>query len=173
LCKLKLCRMFTAFELTNTRRNAFLIGFPYMVAVIGLPQRLQVVSGKSPSSAGLAAMPLLLSSAVGSALGAAAMVKKNLTFHALLASNAFQALGIGLLASVSLSGGARVPARFYGFEVLFGFGVGLNFVTLMIIGRLESKYEEQGMRTRTRSSFCNTLAIVFKKLSHFKPKQLQ
>lgn len=46
-------------------RTIFLTGFPYFIAIINLPQRFQIVNGKSPIQAGVRLLPLLCSMALG------------------------------------------------------------------------------------------------------------
>ena len=119
------------------------MGFPYILTIVNLPQRFQVVNNESPISAGLHCLPLLLSSAVGAGVGGAAMTKKNFSFWILLASNVSQVLGTGLLSSIPNS--ENVLARTYGFQVIMGVGIGLSIVSLMIIARVELRANDQGM----------------------------
>jgi hypothetical protein len=121
-----------------------------MVTIVGLPQRIQIVNGQTATAAGVASMPLLLSSAVGSAIGGAIMAKKNVTFYMLLISNICQAIGTGLLSSIGPS--KDTPPRMYGFEVIMGFGMGLSIISLMIMGRLEFQVADQGMTLITHGS---------------------
>ena len=119
------------------------MGFPYILTIVNLPQRFQVVNNQSPISAGLRCLPLLLSSAVGAGVGGAAMTKKNVSFWVLLASNVSQVLGTGLLSLIPISD--DVLARTYGFQVIMGIGIGLSIVSLMLIARVELSPNEQGM----------------------------
>jgi hypothetical protein len=45
--------------------GAFFLGFPFFVAVVNLPLRLQIVNGETPIGAGLRVMPFLSFNAVG------------------------------------------------------------------------------------------------------------
>lgn len=114
-----------------------------MITIISLPQRFQVVNNETPISAGLHCLPFLLSAAVGSGAAGAAMTKKNVSFWVLLASNAFQVLGTGLLSAIPSS--ESFLARTYGFEVIMGIGIGFSLVSLMLIARVELSPNEQGM----------------------------
>jgi hypothetical protein len=138
-----LLRGYAGFINYSSDRTAFLVGFPYILTIVNLPQRFQVVNNESPISAGLRCLPLLLSSAVGASVGGAMMTKKNFSFWVLLASNVSQVLGTGLLSSIPLSD--DVLARTYGFQVIMGIGIGLSVVSLMLIARVELSPNEQGM----------------------------
>jgi hypothetical protein len=119
------------------------VGFPYILTIVNLPQRFQVVNNETPISAGVHCLPLLLSSAVGAGAGGAMMIKKNFSFWALLASNVSQVVGTGLLSSIPISD--DILARTYGFQVIMGIGMGLSVASLMLIARVELRPNEQGM----------------------------
>ncbi|KAF4627477.1 hypothetical protein G7Y89_g10678 [Cudoniella acicularis] len=58
---------FFAFGL-DSLNTAFFIGFPFVAIVVNIPQRAQAVYGLSPTHAGLALLPLLLTSPFATAL---------------------------------------------------------------------------------------------------------
>ena len=128
--------------LIRSGRNAFTIGFPYIVVIIGLPQRFQVVNGDTPILAGIHSLLMLLASAVGAAAGGVAMSKKNVCFYLVLLADTLQAIGTGLLSSIPTS--AHVLPRTYGFVVVQGSGMGMSIAALMFIARVELKPHHQG-----------------------------
>lgn len=128
--------------LTWLGRCAFTSGFPFTVAIVNLPQRFQMVNGKSPVTAGIGVLPLLLLSAVGSGVSGAIVSKKNIAFYVLLASNVFEILGTGLLSSLPTS--QDVPVQIYPYMAILGIGFGSSVVSLMVVTRTEVDEEDQG-----------------------------
>lgn len=121
--------------------NALIIGFPYMVIIIGLPQRFQIVNGSTPIKAGLQMLPLMFTAGVASAAGGALLSKRNICWHVLAFSNSMHVIGTGLLSSIPLS--EHVLARTYGYQIIHGLGVGTSIVSLMFIARVELKPTHQ------------------------------
>ncbi len=130
-------------------RCAFTTGFPFTVTIINLPQRFEIVNGKSPVDAGIRVLPLLLLSAVGSGVSGAIVSKKNVAFYVLIASNVFEILGTGLLSSLPTS--QNVPVQIYPYMAVLGLGFGSSVVSLMVVTRTEVEEEDQGSST---SAFC-------------------
>jgi hypothetical protein len=128
--------------LTPKCSNTFLTGFPYITAVIMLPQRFQIVNGASSLMAGVYLLPLLGASAVGSYLGGAISSKKNLTSYTLIASSTLQLLGCGLLST--LGGTIDIVRRQYLFEGILGLGVGLALSTATILTSVQAKRGDLG-----------------------------
>lgn len=81
--------------------------------------------------AGLHILPLLGACAVGSFLGGALSSKRNNTSYTLLGAACLQLLGVGLMSTL-VEPDARVTAQ-YGFQVVFGLGVGLSFSAATIM----------------------------------------
>lgn len=74
--------MFHKFEtFADQARTIFLTGFPYFIAIINLPQRFQIVNGKSPIQAGVRLLPLLCSMALGKFKSRSCLDIVNLCFN--------------------------------------------------------------------------------------------
>nr|POE88313.1 efflux pump fus6 [Quercus suber] len=132
--------------------TTFLTGFSFILVLIYLPERFQVVQLKSPVRAGISMLPMLCCTAIGSALGGLASSKKNLTFWTLTIGNAFVLLGCGLFTTVQIS--FEIPAHEYAYEVFFGLGVGMTFSTATVMCVLEARHQDlavaQGLVNQAR-----------------------
>ncbi|KAK7420631.1 hypothetical protein QQX98_002625 [Neonectria punicea] len=106
-------------------------GFPYISLSIVIPERFQIVNREGVLMAGLHILPLLGACAVGSFLGGAISSKKNNTSITLFGASCLQLLGVGLMSMLS-GPDASVKAQ-YGFQVIFGLGVGLSFSAATIM----------------------------------------
>lgn len=126
-----------------TSSGTLLLGFTYYLAVVNIPQRLQIVSGSSPIIAGLQMLPFLVFSAIGSVIGGALSRKNKYTGQALVVAQAFALLGYGLMTTLGSS--RDVPAKLYGFEVLIGLGNGIGIVCLTRL--MESAVEPRWIGT--------------------------
>ena len=126
-----------------------LLGFTYYLAVVNIPQRLQIVSGSSPIIAGLQMLPFLVFSAVGSVIGGVASRRNNYTGQTLVVAQAFALLGYGLMTTLGSS--RDVPARLYGFEIFIGLGNGIGIVCLTRL--MESAVEPRWIGTYCSNNF--------------------
>ncbi|KAH6894148.1 major facilitator superfamily domain-containing protein [Thelonectria olida] len=108
-----------------------LTGFPYIALSIVIPERFQIVNQQGVLMAGLHILPLLGACAIGSFLGGALSSKKNNTSFTLFGAACLQLLGVGLM-SMLTEPDANVQAQ-YGFQVIFGLGVGLSFSAATIM----------------------------------------
>lgn len=106
-------------------------GFPYISLSIVIPERFQIVNREGVLMAGLHILPLLGACAIGSFLGGAISSKKNNTSITLFGASCLQLLGVGLMSMLS-GPDASVKAQ-YGFQVIFGLGVGLSFSAATIM----------------------------------------
>jgi hypothetical protein len=69
---------------------------------------------------------------IGSAVASTVAGKLKVpVLYIVLLSGVLQTLGFGLLASMPTS--AHIPARSYGFQVIAGFGCGMNISTLLLL----------------------------------------
>jgi hypothetical protein len=130
-----------------TSRSAFFAGFPFIITIINLPQRLQIVNLFTPVDAGIRMLPLLCLSAVGAAFTGAVCSKKNYSFYLLILSNILQMVGAGLM--TTLDTGGEIESKQYGYQAILGFGFGMGLTSLIIISRVEVREEDVGM-----SRFC-------------------
>ncbi|KAK3294143.1 major facilitator superfamily transporter [Chaetomium fimeti] len=113
--------------------NAFLTGFPFMAAIITIPQRFQVVNGTGAVDAGIRMLPLLLSSPIATILASLLLSKLRLPpLYVLLGGCGLQTLGVGLFSSLD-SFNLEVPSFQYGYQVIMGCGFGLNLSTVLMM----------------------------------------
>ena len=117
-----------------------LTGFPLFLAIVAIPERYQIVDKTSSLNAGLRLMPFLVASALGSTLNGVISVKRNLNFYGLLTASCLMILGSGLMSSVSDNSGQDV--KLYGYQVLFGFGLGATLSGTAIEAAINSNFED-------------------------------
>lgn len=161
-------------------------GFPYISLSIVIPERFQIVNREGVLMAGLHILPLLGACAIGSFLGGAISSKKNNTSITLFGASCLQLLGVGLMSMLS-GPDASVKAQ-YGFQVIFGLGVGLSFsaatiMTSILAAERSELASAQGAVSQTRVlggciglSICTVIfnAHVNQYLGdHLTPEQLQ
>jgi len=68
--------------------------------------------------------------------------RKNLTFYSLLGANCLLLLGSGLLSTVS--DGETIDRAIYGYQVIFGLGVGGTLSGTAITAAINSNFEHYG-----------------------------
>ncbi|PHH60824.1 hypothetical protein CDD81_1121 [Ophiocordyceps australis] len=115
--------------------STLFLGYPYLLLIYSFPLREQVVSGKSALTAGLMLLPMLGTSALGSAISGKINTGKNLLCETLVAGACLMALGCGLLATVS---GTGADARALGFLTFAGLGFGLSTAAATILVTVEA-----------------------------------
>ncbi|POR33283.1 Putative MFS-type transporter C16A3.17c [Tolypocladium paradoxum] len=108
-----------------------LTGFPYISLSIVIPERFQIVDGERVLMAGVHILPLLGTCAVGSFLGGAFSSKRNNTSYTLVGASCLQLLGVGLMTTIT--GAHTSQAAQYGYQAIFGLGVGLSFSAATIM----------------------------------------
>jgi hypothetical protein len=99
-----------------------LIGMPFYVIFVQLPQRFQVVNFTSAERAGILLLPATLMTPVG-AMAAGLAAKKMPVEFTLIASVSLVFVGIGLLSSLPTH--ATLWQGTFGYEVVIGLGLGL------------------------------------------------
>ncbi|MCJ1416119.1 hypothetical protein MMC32_002454 [Xylographa parallela] len=115
-------------------------GFPLFLTIIALPERYQIVNGDGATSAGVRMMPMLFASAFGSTVGGLCSSRKNRTFSTLFVASCLMVIGCALLSTAS--DGLDIEPALYGFQVIFGLGLGTTFTTVTIIASTESKFAD-------------------------------
>ncbi|RDA83749.1 hypothetical protein CP532_4990 [Ophiocordyceps camponoti-leonardi (nom. inval.)] len=108
-----------------------LTGFPYISLCIIIPERFQIVDGEKALLAGVHILPLLGACAAGSFLGGALSSKRNNTSYTLVGASCLQLLGVGLM--TTMNGTQLSAAAQYGYQAIFGLGVGLSFSAATIM----------------------------------------
>ena len=100
--------------------TAFFIGFPFVSIVVNIPQRAQAVNGLSPVRAGIALLPLLLTSPFATALqGVLTSNFKVPPVYLMLVGAVLQLIGVGLTSSLPSDRPSIAPQQ-YGYEVIMG-----------------------------------------------------
>jgi hypothetical protein len=129
-----------------------LTGFPYFVVIYSLPTRFQVVNGQSALASGIALLPMLGASAIGSTVAGAASGKKNNTFPINVIGAAFMLVGTAALST--LDNVMATQARAYGLQVFVGFGFGLTVSNSSLLAGLEAELRDtavaQGIMAQVR-----------------------
>jgi hypothetical protein len=122
--------------------NTMFLGFPYILIVYAFPLRSQVVNEKDALTAGVMLLPMLGSSAIGSAVSGKVNGKKDRSSETLVVATSLMALGCGLLTTVSGSVGLEPKAL--GFLVFVGLGFGLSVSTTTMLAALQASIRDHG-----------------------------
>ncbi|KXH46370.1 major facilitator superfamily transporter [Colletotrichum nymphaeae SA-01] len=115
----------------------FLTGLPYVALTVIIPERMQVIAQKSPLQSGMYLLPMLGACAVGSFVAGAVNSKSNKVALVMTVASIAQVLGISLMLMVVDAQADFAPA--YGFTLVFGLGVGLNFGSTTILSGVEAE----------------------------------
>ncbi|KAF2655372.1 MFS general substrate transporter [Lophiostoma macrostomum CBS 122681] len=116
-------RFLTRPEMALLLLSMFLLGMPFMVAIVQLPQRFQAVNNASASRSGIQLLPVTLMTPVGAMLAGLVMGKKIAAEYVLIATTGIVSVGIGLLSSLPVD--ASFWSGTYGYEIITGLGLGL------------------------------------------------
>lgn len=100
----------------------FLLGMPFYVIFVQLPQRFQTVNFTTAERAGILLLPCTLVSPVGAMVTGLA-AKKIATEYILILSAAIVCIGTGLMGSLPTH--SHLWTGIYGYEVIVGLGLGL------------------------------------------------
>ncbi|PCH00140.1 Major facilitator superfamily domain, general substrate transporter [Penicillium occitanis (nom. inval.)] len=110
---------------------SFIVGFPFNVMVVNLPQRFQTILGVSPVEAGVRLLPYVLGSPIGAVIANLVCSKFNLALITmLLAGGILQVIGLPLLATLTTE--PNFPRVGYFEETLSGLGIGITFSILIL-----------------------------------------
>ncbi|KAK0636738.1 major facilitator superfamily transporter [Bombardia bombarda] len=122
-----------------------LTGFPFMAAIIGIPQRLQTVNGTTAVEAGIRLLPLILCSPIATTLAGFLMSKLRIPpLYLVITGGALQTIGIGLFSSLD-SRNLQIPAAQYGYQVIMGFGFGFILSTIVLMVPLVVKQKDMAV----------------------------
>ena len=122
--------------------NTMFLGFPYILVIYAFPLRCQVVNGKDTLVAGVMLLPMLGSSAIGSAISGKVNGKEDRSCETLVVATSFMVLGCGLLTTIS--GSVTLEAKALGFLVFVGLGFGLSVSTTTMLAALRSSVRDHG-----------------------------
>jgi MFS family permease len=100
----------------------FLLGMPFYVIFVQLPQRFQTVNFTTAERAGILLLPCTLVTPVG-AMAAGLVAKRIATEYVLILAAAIVGIGTGLMGSLPTH--SHFWAGIYGYEVIVGLGLGL------------------------------------------------
>ena len=100
----------------------FLLGMPFYVIFVQLPQRFQTVNFTNAERAGILLLPCTLVSPVG-AMAAGLVAKRIATEYVLILAAAIVCIGTGLIGSLPTH--SHLWTGIYGYEVIVGLGLGL------------------------------------------------
>ncbi|KAJ4988353.1 major facilitator superfamily transporter [Stagonosporopsis vannaccii] len=102
--------------------SMFLLGMPFYVIFVQLPQRFQTVNFTTAERAGILLLPCTLVSPLG-AMVAGLAAKKVATEYVLILAAAVVCLGTGLMGSLPTY--SHLWPGIYGYEIIVGLGLGL------------------------------------------------
>ncbi|QSS58121.1 drug resistance transporter EmrB/QacA subfamily [Histoplasma capsulatum] len=119
--------------------TAFFTGFPFVAIVVNIPQRAQAVSGLSSVKAGLALLPLLLTSPLAASVSGILTTNLKIPpFYLILLGSILQFIGVGLTCTLP-NHSFDVSPQQYGYEALMGLGFGLSLTTVLTLAPLVIK----------------------------------
>lgn len=108
-----------------------------------IPQRFQLVYGTSGLDAGVRLIPFTAAIPVSSIIASALAGKYKIPpLYLIIAGSCLQVLGFALLGTLPST--LEIPARIYGFEVIAGWGCGINFPLLFVMVPFVIGKREQG-----------------------------
>ncbi len=123
-------------------RTTILTGFIMYVAVVNIPMRAQIANLYDEVKSGILLPPLMGATAVGSGVGGAISSKNNHTFWTLITASALMIVGCGLMSTLPAT--VSVATRQWGFEVILGFGIGMNLSTTTLVTSLNAEFQDFG-----------------------------
>ncbi|KID83966.1 Major facilitator superfamily domain, general substrate transporter [Metarhizium guizhouense ARSEF 977] len=123
--------------LTNRRMmgiflNFLLLGGPTVIGMFIIPQRFQLVYGTSGLDAGVRLIPFTAAIPVSSVIASSLVGKYKVPpLYLIMSGSCLQILGFGLLGTLPAT--LEIPARIYGYELIAGWGCGINFSLLFLM----------------------------------------
>ncbi|KAI1126022.1 putative multidrug resistance protein fnx1 [Nemania abortiva] len=119
-------------EMMGILLNFVLLGGPTVIGMFILPQRFQLVYGTSGLNAGVRLIPFTAIIPIGSIFASILGGKfKVPVVYLLIFGSVLQVLGFALIGTLPST--LDIPSRIYGFQILAGWGCGINFSLLFII----------------------------------------
>ncbi|KAH0292736.1 MFS general substrate transporter [Aureobasidium namibiae CBS 147.97] len=128
-------RLVSSRVVAATLGTVFFTGFPFVVTIMALPQRFQIVNGDTPENAGLHMLPLIGATALGAMLTGTITGKFNIAWHLLVFSNILMTIGCGLMSTLPID--MQIAKICYFYQVVLGFGFGLTMASSMVVIRTE------------------------------------
>ncbi|KAJ8132387.1 hypothetical protein O1611_g1236 [Lasiodiplodia mahajangana] len=119
-------------EMMGVLLNFVLLGGPTVICMFILPQRFQLVYGTSGLGAGVRLIPFTAVIPVGSIFASILAGKFKIPpIYLLILGSVLQVLGFALIGTLPST--LSIPDRIYGFQILAGWGCGINFSLLFIL----------------------------------------
>ncbi|KAI0100756.1 putative multidrug resistance protein fnx1 [Nemania sp. FL0031] len=119
-------------EMMGVLLNFVLLGGPTVIGMFILPQRFQLVYGTSGLDAGVRLIPFTAVIPVGSIFASILAGKYKVPpIYLLILGSILQVLGFALIGTLPST--LSIPNRIYGFQILAGWGCGINFSLLFIL----------------------------------------
>jgi hypothetical protein len=116
------------------------------VTVFQLPQRFQLVHGLSDLEAGLRLVPFGSLFPLGCVFGAKVASKLRVPpIFLVFVGSMVQIVGFALLSTISAT--AAIPPAIYGYEILGGFGLGINYQCLYLMIPFTTEPRDHGKYT--------------------------
>ncbi|KAI1194938.1 putative multidrug resistance protein fnx1 [Nemania serpens] len=119
-------------EMMGILLNFIFLGGPTVICMFILPQRFQIVYGTSGLDAGVRLIPFTVVIPIGSIFASVVAGKAKVPpVYLLILGSALQVLGFSLIGTIPST--LDIPSRIYGFQILAGWGCGINFSLLFIL----------------------------------------
>lgn len=138
----------------NFHRLTIGSGFLLFISIVAIPERFQVVNGTTALGAGIRLIPLLVASSVGSTIGSLVASRTNQVFYNMVGANCLLLLGSGLMSTGTI--GTQEDTALYGYQVIFGFGIGATLSSTTITAAINSNYEDYGKKEILSSCMIGT-----------------
>ncbi|KAI1265007.1 putative multidrug resistance protein fnx1 [Xylariaceae sp. FL1019] len=145
-------RFFTNRFISAILFTFFFLGGPFVISVYQLPQRFQLVNGLSGLEAGVRLIPFTLASPLGTGFASAISGKLKIPpIFIILSGAVLQVIGFGLLGTLPIT--TTLLPRTYGFEIISGFGCGMNLALLFVIVPQVAEKRDRAVAMGSASQF--------------------
>ncbi|KAI1351016.1 putative multidrug resistance protein fnx1 [Xylaria sp. FL0043] len=139
-------------EMMGVLLNFVFLGGPTVICMFILPQRFQLVYGTSGLDAGVRLIPFSAVIPIGSIFASIFGGKHKVPpVYLLIFGSVLQVLGFALIATLPST--LEIPSRIYGYQVLAGFGCGINFSLLFILIPLINEKRDNAVGLGAGSQF--------------------
>ncbi|KAI0485706.1 putative multidrug resistance protein fnx1 [Xylaria cf. heliscus] len=145
-------RFFLNREMMGVLLNFILLGGPTVICMFILPQRFQLVYGTSGLDAGVRLIPFSAVIPIGSIFASILGGKHKVPpVYLLLLGSVLQVLGFALIGTLPST--LEIPSRIYGYQILAGWGCGINFSLLFILIPLINEKRDNAVGLGAGSQF--------------------
>ncbi|KAL5041369.1 hypothetical protein BDW71DRAFT_217899 [Aspergillus fruticulosus] len=144
--------------------NSICLGAVWFATMFQLPQRFQIVNQLSPLQAAVRFVPFTVAAPLGSMLSPAiAKLLKLPLLYLVLFASAVQVVSYALLGTLSES--LSISASQYGYQIIAGFGCGINITLLVVMTPLTVEERDNAVAMGAVAQFrvmggCIGIAIV-------------